>query len=469
MPKIHKPGLKFRPIVSSINGPLHKLGREIHNIITFANINNTSHINNSFEFKEKVKNIFIPDNYVLVSLDVTSLFTNIPIELVKLAINNNKEKFTIVPVEVIINAIDILMNNTFFSFNNKIFKQIFGLPMGSPIAPICADLAMSLLESECLSQLDFNPLFYYRYVDDIITCIPFDKINTVVTTFNNFNEKLKFTFETENPHNNSIPFLDILLIRKGNKLKFDWFQKPTNSFRTLNFNSYHPFSQKIAIIKNFTDRVVKLSDNEFIEKNMILIKKILCINSYPLKLVEKVINDRIVEINGNKDYNKPVFDHKRILLLPYSEELLKKLNVIFKPLDLKIVSTLSNKLGKYFPSSKDRIENSQCSGVVYKIPCSGCDKCYIGQTGRKVEVRLKEHKASEKNGHKDNVCALARHAYQNKHSFDIHNFKILDKVDNKNKREFSEMFFIKKFEDNIVNYKRDCDKLDKSFHSLIRM
>jgi len=29
---------------------------------------------------------------------------------------------------------------------------------------------------------------------------------------------------------------------------------------------------------------------------------------------------------------------------------------------------------------------------VHKIPCARCEKCYIGETGRKFGTRLKEHK-----------------------------------------------------------------------------
>jgi len=37
-------------------------------------------------------------------------------------------------------AISLILNFTFFSFNNKIYKQIFGDPMSSPLSPIIADI-----------------------------------------------------------------------------------------------------------------------------------------------------------------------------------------------------------------------------------------------------------------------------------------------------------------------------------------
>ena len=51
---------------------------------------------------------------------------------------------------------------------------------------------------------------------------------------------------------------------------------------------------------------------------------------------------------------------------------------------------------------RDKCENS----VVYEIPCSGCFKTYVGETGRGVETRLKEHKQDVKYHHTSNAIVL---------------------------------------------------------------
>lgn len=109
-----------------------------------------------------------------------------------------------IPLEEIIRTSDIIFNNTYFSFQNSIYKQIFGLPMGSPLAPVCADLVMNKLVSTCLEKLNFHIPFFYKFVDDIITCIPKNKINDIVDCFNSYHSRPKFTYEIEN--NNCIPF-----------------------------------------------------------------------------------------------------------------------------------------------------------------------------------------------------------------------------------------------------------------------
>ena len=82
------------------------------------------------------------------------------------------------------------MDNTYFQFNNKFYKQSFGTPMGSPISGLFVDLVMDDLESECLQKLSFKPIFFYRYVDDIITCIPNSELNEMLNTFNSYNNRL---------------------------------------------------------------------------------------------------------------------------------------------------------------------------------------------------------------------------------------------------------------------------------------
>jgi len=41
---------------------------------------------------------------------------------------------------------------------------------------------------------------------------------------------------------------------------------------------------------------------------------------------------------------------------------------------------------------KDKQDKEEITDCVYKIPCASCEKCYIGETGRKFGTRLKEHK-----------------------------------------------------------------------------
>lgn len=81
LPKMHKSSCPFRIIVSSIDSPLYSLALYLHEIISSNVPKSLSHIENSFELVEKLSGTFINNNHILISLDVISLFTNIPIDL----------------------------------------------------------------------------------------------------------------------------------------------------------------------------------------------------------------------------------------------------------------------------------------------------------------------------------------------------------------------------------------------------
>jgi len=68
--------------------------------------------------------------------------------------------------------------------------------MESPLSPIVADLTMRDLEENVLNSLNFRPVLYYRYVDDILLLASEEEIHTILNKFNDFNHRLKFTLET---------------------------------------------------------------------------------------------------------------------------------------------------------------------------------------------------------------------------------------------------------------------------------
>ena len=66
-------------------------------------------------------------------------------------------------------------------------------------------------------SLDYNIIFYFRYVDDTLICPPINKINNLLEKINKADNNLKFT----------------LKIAVQNKIKI-W------SGKFLNFHSHHP-------------------------------------------------------------------------------------------------------------------------------------------------------------------------------------------------------------------------------------
>jgi len=93
LPKIHKQGNPMRIIVSSTGSPLHNLASFLHKILHISLPVPSSRIDNSFELTKKLSDIHIPDDFSLVSLDVISLFINVPTDLINDII---KEKWSFI-------------------------------------------------------------------------------------------------------------------------------------------------------------------------------------------------------------------------------------------------------------------------------------------------------------------------------------------------------------------------------------
>ena len=180
---------------------------------------------------------------------------------------------------------------------------------------------MTYLEDNCLNKLSFKPIFFKRYVDDIITGIPSTDVDSMLHCFNSYHPRLQFTFETELDKTSN--FLDIKIIRKSKGLVFDWYIKPTSSGRFIDFNSSHPKCHKVGLICHLVDKAVKLSDKEFHDKNLEIVKRILYNNNFPKKFVLGHIKKRVFNIsskNNNPSESSRNFSPESILCVQIFEE-----------------------------------------------------------------------------------------------------------------------------------------------------
>ena len=114
----------------------------------------------------------VNNNYVMASFDVQSLFTNIPIpETIDIILNeifSNSDEFHNYYRATLKELLNICMTNNLFLFNEKLFFQKDGAPMGGCCSPTLANIFMSYHEQRWLQACppDFKPVVYKRYIDD---------------------------------------------------------------------------------------------------------------------------------------------------------------------------------------------------------------------------------------------------------------------------------------------------------------
>ncbi|XP_011861944.1 PREDICTED: uncharacterized protein LOC105558715, partial [Vollenhovia emeryi] len=152
LPKIHKESVPLRPIVSNIRGPTYQLARYLTKPLQKLTGLNDSHNRNSMDFVNKITKIKTEPNDILVSFDVVSLFTNVPVQDTLDIIRTSKEiPSTLFPL------IEHCLNSTYFQFEGEFYEQTTGAAMGSPISPIIANIFMEHFENEILKKAPQKP------------------------------------------------------------------------------------------------------------------------------------------------------------------------------------------------------------------------------------------------------------------------------------------------------------------------
>ena len=129
-----------------------------------------------------------------------------------------------------------------------------GVAMGSPFAPVLANIFMGFDESKCLNEYNLNKTkFYLRYVDNILAAFDNKQDSFNFLNFlNNKHSNNKFTIGKQINHSTGV---------NNQNLTLQTYHKSTYLRLLLNFNIFTSFSYMISLIKCLIDRVFKIRNN----------------------------------------------------------------------------------------------------------------------------------------------------------------------------------------------------------------
>lgn len=342
------------------------------------------------------------------------------------------------------NICEICAKQNYFQFENKFFKQRDGLPMGSPISPLLAEIFLANFESLIFTNNNYTKhvIYWARYVDDVF-CIwnsTHRNLNQFFTFLNSLNEKIQFTMELEN--NNEINFLDINIKKINNELKFNIYRKPTTTDTVIHKNSQQSWKIKMSAFHSLTHRLLNFPLNEEDYKNELsIIKQIAHNNGYNASLIDNMIKNKQNKIIKKLFYSVPNEKPKNYRFLNHipkcSDRVSKKLN----KLGCNTVTVNKQNIGKILVNNKTKIDKLNKSGV-YKINCEDCAAVYIGQTGRNINTRVKEHINSIRYNKKN--TGISTHCIDNNHFIDLNNIKLVHNEKKSKRLDLLEQFEIKK-------------------------
>lgn len=431
LPKVHKPNLPLRPVIDMSSSPYHAVAQWIvHLLEPVRKCVSKYSVKDTFDFVQTIDHVNASESS-LISLDVESLFTNVPlIETVDFIC----ETMTNHQIDVGIPLADLkelILRCTFdiqFLFNGKFYRQRDGIAMGSPLGPVLADIFMSKLETTVLKDIIEKLKIYRRYIDDtFILCD--NRLNTMelLETFNSSHPRLKFTLETE--QNNYLPFLDVGIHKTPTgELLRSVHRKATWVGQYTHFASFVPIKYKRNLVSCLAYRARKICSPGKLNEELKFINRFLLDNGYPERFIKKHIQPKHT---APAKYDVP----KKTLFLrvPYKGD--KSYDILRLRLSKSIRETFPSAQLCLLPTTKpfivqcnkDKLPRQSESFILYQFTCS-CGAQYIGHTTRRLSQRIKEHyPASLRKGTVRTLnSAILEHLFLTNHYIEVNkSFKVL--------------------------------------------
>ena len=447
LPKVHKQAIPVRPIVSSIGSVCYNLARFISDILSPLVGKSPHHIQNSQDFVNKIKDLVVNDNELITSYDVSALFTSVPVDRALqvvdnlLKTDNSWKARTYLSDSQIITLLEFCLTTTYFKFRGQLYQQDHGCAMGLPVSPIIANLYMEFFELEAIKSATHPPRVWMRYVDDTFVVINKSNSQQFTDHINSIDPHIKFTQDPEKDR--TLPFLDTLVTRLDDgSLKVSVYRKPTHTDQYLAFDSHHPLEHKLSVIRTLfhrADTVVTNSADKDHEINHVKSALKRCgYTDWSFKRACATKEHKTVQSNASQTADNST--RKTFVVAPYVEGVSERLQRVFKSYGVSVCHKPHQTLRKLLVAPKDKTKVEEQSGVVYRIPCSSCNKVYVGETKRVLGERLKEHTAKTAY----NLSAIAEHCQKTGHEPDLENVSVLCREDKFLPRKIREAIYIKK-------------------------
>ena len=444
----------MRPILSATNTYNYALAKWLNNMLKPLSLNQHT-VTDIFDFvNELPRDLNITPGDLLVSYDVSSLFTNVPLdETIKIladrAFRNNwfnSEYNLNISKQDLIDLLGVATKGQLFQFNGSLYEQIDGVAMGSPLGPLLANVFMSSIE-EKLDVEGKLPPYYRRYVDDTLTVMPdLSTARDFLNTLNHAHPAIKFTMEVEN--DGMLPFLGTQLLNRAPRIETKVFVKPTNSGLLLHYHSHVDNRYKRGLLTTMLDRAYRLSSSwSYFTEECERLKSVFSKLKYPKHLVDSTVKTflNLKVADQPPLLSKSTTENTTRVVIPFKDQ--ESANIVktqLKDLSVKLQTIVqpvftSRKIAQEFPTSepKPQLIDQQC--VVYNFKCDQCDASYVGYTRGYLFARV--------DGHRSKTSSVRKH-YDNRHAGripdDLRNcFKVLKKCQNKFDCLINEMLLMK--------------------------
>ena len=200
---------------------------------------------------------------------------------------------------------------------------------------------------------------------------------------------------------------------------------------------------KRGIVKCLYDRAKHLiTKPSVISEEKKHLSSVLVSNGYPSSFIRKLAKTTRPTAN-----NEPTQEFKSTAVLPYIKGVSEVLRRCLQQQGVRTVFKSDTTLRSYLVRPKDALEPGKQEGVVYRIPCE-CGKVYIGETGRAMQDRIKEHDRDIRLAHTQ-TSAVSEHANETGHLPLWDQVKFIDRDPHRYTRRVKEAIQIRLHSNNI--------------------
>ena len=229
------------------------------------------------------------------------------------------------------------------------------------------------------------------------------------------------------------------------------YRKPTHTDHYLHWTSHHPFHQKVGVIRTLSHRAKVISGKPSdLRTERSHLTKALQNCDYPEWAINKGLRRQ-----DDKRKKQDDTETKGFATIPYVKGVSEPISRILRTAGLKVAMKPQQTLRQMLGTPKDKDDLLDKAGVVYQIECKDCEASYVGQTGRHLRERVKEHTKALEKGNIMN-SGVAEHAFEAHHNIDLDNIRVLDVENNQSKRLVREALRIRSL-DPAMNRDRGVD------------
>ena len=400
LPKLHKPTWSDptmppgRPIISDTGSVTRNAGEIIEFFLKPLCAQLPSHLKDTRHLIAVLRDLVLPASttVTLFTLDVESLYTNVPIQEGIHAVSSmfSAHHDPKRPDKTLLTLLELILSSNTFHYGTHVFRQCHGVAMGQIFGGSFANVFLGDWENKSVQSFPLKPHTWLRFQDDIfgVWTHSVPVLLQFVAHLNSCHPSIKVKLT----HGSTVDFLDLTITCIESRISYQPFFKETASHMILTPSSHHPvttysgllFGEALRLATNSSSRDV-FSD-AFHEVSSVWRRQ-----GFSRCSIRQA-KHRLLKYTGQLEFwptGTFMCNASHCNVCPFVKET-STFKCPHSHLRFPITSRLS----------------CSSTNTIYVIECQACSKMYVGETSRPLRERISEHLRDIRTG---SECQVHKH------------------------------------------------------------